>query len=57
MKQVRVFARFVRHEQGFPRKVAGLPFKLIEVISVKEQTVMKASGCEPLAKLFEGGGR
>ena len=56
MEQIRMFARFVRHEQGFPRKVAGLPLKLIEIIPVKEQAVMKASCREPLTKLFEGGG-
>ena len=43
MEQIRVLARFVRHEQGFARKAAGLLLKLIEVIPVKEQAVMKAS--------------
>ena len=46
---------FVWQEEGFAGKFAGLPFKLIEVIAVKEQGMVEASFAQSLTKLFKGG--
>ena len=56
MEKIRMLVCFIRHEQGFPRKVAGLSLDFIDVIPMKEQSVMKASCREPLPKLFKSGG-
>ena len=56
MKQVGVLDGFVWHEEGFAGKFAGLPFKLLEVVAVKEQGMVEASFGQSLTKLFKGGG-